>query len=417
MLRRTALCLAALLPFAATAVAAPPGPAPSEIKIGGLHASSGLFAAISMPVYYGLKLWAHQMNAEGGVYVKAYNKRIPVRLISYDDESNPATAATLTNQLITEDKVNILTSDSGSVLTAVSVPIAEEHKMLLFDLTGTGGTFFTKDNPYVVLLADPVSTVWPKYIAEYLKSEGAAAGLKRVAVLYSTNDFTGTQAVAVKGFLTEPGSPVEIVYDHGVPTNTTNYTVLTRIIQAAHPDAVIELGYPNNDIAFLRNLETSGANFRFVFAVYPGLETDELTKAVGVAGLTNIFTYASPNTFAYKTSFGMNLPEYEKAWNKAYPSGKVAFGFNAVAGYASGLIIEKTLATATSLAQLDLRKALGELSGKLDTLDGPYAITAEGAQIGETTPLGQLVPNGKGGLKMAVVYPPNVASAKAVLGK
>ena len=56
----------------------------------------------------------------------------------------PGTAATLTNQLITQDKVDLLMSDSGSVLTAVSVPIAREHKMLLLDTTGTGAPFFTK---------------------------------------------------------------------------------------------------------------------------------------------------------------------------------------------------------------------------------------------------------------------------------
>ena len=59
-------------------------------------------------------------------------------------------------------------ADSGSVLTSVAVPIAKEHKMFLFDVSGTGGTFFTKDNPYIGLIADPVSTIWPKYIADFL---------------------------------------------------------------------------------------------------------------------------------------------------------------------------------------------------------------------------------------------------------
>ena len=95
------------------------GDAPSEIKFGTLYASSGPFAGISMPVHYGLKLWVDQKNAEGGVFVKAFNKKIPIKLVAYDDQSNTATAATLYNQLITQDKVDILVSDSGSVLTSV----------------------------------------------------------------------------------------------------------------------------------------------------------------------------------------------------------------------------------------------------------------------------------------------------------
>src|SRR5512135_359966 len=189
--------------------------APAEIKIGTLYAASGNFAAISMPVHYGLKLWVDQMNAEGGVYVKPYNKKIPIKLIAYDDQSNTATAATLYNQLITQDKVDILVADSGSVLTSVAVPIARDHKMLLIDQTGTGATFFSPDNPYIALIADPVSSIWPKPLADFLTQDGAPLGIKRVAMLYANNDFTGTQASAIRKFIKESNSGVEIVFDQG----------------------------------------------------------------------------------------------------------------------------------------------------------------------------------------------------------
>ena len=90
--------------------------APSEIKIGSLRASSGPFASISMPVYYSLKMWVDQKNAEGGVFMKPYNKKIPIKLITYDDQSSTATAATLYNQLITQDKVDLLISHGCSTL-------------------------------------------------------------------------------------------------------------------------------------------------------------------------------------------------------------------------------------------------------------------------------------------------------------
>src|SRR5260370_13418831 len=105
--------------------------APAEIKLGTLYASSGRYASISMPVHSGLKLWIEQKNAEGGVFVKAFDKKIPVKLVAYDDQSNTGTAATLCNQLITQDKVDILVADSGSVLTSVAGPIARDNTMLL----------------------------------------------------------------------------------------------------------------------------------------------------------------------------------------------------------------------------------------------------------------------------------------------
>ena len=115
MLWRTVAALTLGVALAAPAIAAD---VPAEIKIGTLYASSGRYASISMPVHDGLKLWVDQKNAEGGVYVKAFDKKIPIKLVAYDDQSNTATASTLYNQLITQDKVDILVADSGSVLTA-----------------------------------------------------------------------------------------------------------------------------------------------------------------------------------------------------------------------------------------------------------------------------------------------------------
>ena len=400
--------------FVAITCAARAADAPAEIKLGTLYASSGNFASISMPVHYGLKLWAEAKNAEGGVFVKAFNKKIPVKLVEYDDQSNTATAATLYNQLITQDKVDILISDSGSVLTSVAVPIARDHKMLLIDQTGTGANFFTKDNPYIALMSDPVSSIWPKYVADFLTKDGPALGIKRIAILYSTNDFTGTQATAVRTFIKASGAGVEIVYDQGVPTNTTSYNVTINNIMAVNPDAVVELGYPNNDISFLRNLQDSGTKFKWLFAIYPGLETELLVKNVGAKGLEHVFSYVPSSAIEYKPELGMSLADFHAAWEKKYADAKVEFGFNSVAGYTTGLVLEAALGAAASLDQLELRKAIFGLSGKLKTLDGTFELDETGAQIGEITPLGQLESDGKDGVKFVVVYPHDVATGKPV---
>ena len=113
---------------------------------------------------------------------------------------------------------------------------------------------------------------------------------------------------------------------------------------------------------------------------------------------------------------GMPIADYRSLWDKAYPGGRVEFGFNAIAGYNTGLVIERTLATADSMAQLDLRRAVFALSGKMRTLNGPFALNEIGAQVGSITPAGQLVSDGKGKLRMEVVYPPELATGKAIYG-
>jgi branched-chain amino acid transport system substrate-binding protein len=408
------LSLFAALLASVTTASVQAADAPTEIKLGTLYASSGRYASISMPVHFGLKLWIEQKNAEGGVYVKEFDRKIPLKLIAYDDQSNTATAATLYNQLITQDKVDILIADSGSVLTSVAVPIARDHKMLLIDQTGTGANFFTPDNPYIALMADPVSSIWPKPLADFLTHDGPGLGIKRVAMLYATNDFTGTQANAVRKFIKEANSGVDVVFDEGVPTETSNYTVLLNNIRAASPDAVVHLGYASNDIAFLRNVQDSGIKFKFLFCIYPGLETELLEKNVGNKGLNYVFTYVPSSEISYATNFGMSLQDYSAAWHKKYADTQVEFGFNSVAGYTTGLVLEKALATAASLDQLELRKAIFGLSGNLKTLDGTFELDPTGAQVGEITPLGQFVAGADDHLKLVTVWPPAVADGKPI---
>jgi len=408
------LSMFAALLASATAATAQAADAPAEIKLGTLYASSGRYASISMPVHYGLKLWIDQKNAEGGVYVKAFDKKIPLKLVAYDDQSSTATAATLYNQLITQDKVDILVADSGSVLTSVAVPIARDHKMLLIDQTGTGAAFFTSDNPYIALMADPVSSIWPKPLAEFLIHDGPALGIKRIAMLYATNDFTGTQANTIRKLIKESNSGVDLVFDEGVPTETSNYTVLLNNIRASNPDAVLHLGYASNDIAFLRNVQDNGIKFKFLFCLYPGIETELLEKNLGNKPLSYVFTYVTSLDITYQAEFGMSLKEYSEAWHKKYADTHVDFGFNSIAGYTTGLVLEKALAATESLDQLDLRKAIFSLSGKLKTLDGTFELDATGGQIGELTPIGQFQPGDGDHLKLVTVWPLTLANGKPI---
>ena len=177
---------------------------------------------------------------------------------------------------------------------------------------------------------------------------------------------------------------------------------------------MIHFGYAANDIAFLRNVQDVGIKFKMLFCIYPGLETELLEKNVGAKGLEHVFTYVPPSELDYPVNFGMNMKKYKAAWDKKYPDGKIEFGFNAVAGYTTGLVIEKALSVATSLDQLELRQAIFSLSGKLKTLDGTFEIDDIGAQIGEFTPLGQLVLDEHEHIKFVSVYPHETATGKPV---
>jgi len=339
------------------------------------------------------------------VIVKAFNKKIPVKITAYDDQSSTSTATTLYNQLITQNKVDILVSDFGSVLTSVAVPLAAEHHMLLIDPTGSGANFFTQKTDYLAEVSLPASSVWPEPLGQFLLDHK----IKRVAIIYGSNDFDASQGETLKSLLEKGG--VNPVYFRAVPTSESNYLVLLHTVAATHPDAVIEFGYADNDIAFLRALSQSNLHFNMVFTVFPGQLLELLTKNVGVKALSYTLTYPTAPLVKYqKVTDGMNTDDFVAAYKAA--SGNEP-NFLTVAGYNAGVIIQKMLATAPEFTQLSFHSALMQMSGNTSTLVGDFRLNENGAQIGELLPVAQLQPEGEG-LKIVVVYPQDKATGKLV---
>lgn len=371
-------------------------PSSNEITIGTLYASTGAFATSSMPEYQGLQFWVNQINANGGVLVKATGKKEKINLVAYNDQSSASTAINLYNQLITQNHVNILVSDFGSVLTSVAVPIAEENKMLLFDPTGTGESFFTPNNPYLVLTSLPTSQIWPDSLANYI----IQSGIKKVGILYCQNDFDQSQEATLVQKLQAAG--ITPVYNTGVPTSTSNYSVLVHNMASANPQMAVELGYPNNDIAFLQAVQSTGVTFNKTFVIFPGQLPTMFGKDFSKQQLNGLYTYPTPPFIQYSNiNYGLTLPQFEQKFEQF--SGKNHINFLNVAGYTTGLAIQKTLETSTSLSQLALRNAVTQFSGQINTIDGTFKINNEGAQLGETLPIGQMSYNSSGILSMKII--------------
>ena len=375
LLATAGLGLLGLLVSACGAATSTTAKAPTSISIGTLYSGSGAFATSSQPLLAGLKFWISQENSKGGPYVGAYKKRIPVKLVTYNDQSSATTAATLYTQLITQNKVNIMVADFGSVLTAPAVTIAEEHHQLLFDSTGTGTAFFSPGNKYVVLTALPSSGIWPDPLVKFLLAEH----ISKVAILYDSNDFDASQAATLNSGLIAGG--VHPVYYQAVPTATASYGTLIQSIKATNPSAVLELGYPTNDIPFLQALQSGGVKFPMVFTAFPGQLHQLLESNVGQAGLAYTFSYGFPPQLAYNTvNEGLGTSAFVNAFAPSDPS---SINFLDVAGYQTGLVIQAALDHATSLSQLALRNAVASVSGSLQTLDGTFQINSQGAQTGE----------------------------------
>ena len=117
-----------LLLLPACSPTAPTGP--SEILIGAVRNMTGMFASMSQGCDFGSKAAIEDVNAQGGVFVKQYNRKIPVREITLDSQSDPTKTATLAESLILQDKVNFLTTSPTTPDEYVGAAlVADRYKM------------------------------------------------------------------------------------------------------------------------------------------------------------------------------------------------------------------------------------------------------------------------------------------------
>ena len=121
---RITLAAAGVLCAATSAMAAEP------VKIGFTMAVTGGLAANGKAALLAMQMWADDVNKKGGLLGR------PVKLIHYDDQTNPATVPSLYTKLIDLDKVDIVVSPYGTNLIAPAMPVVMQKGMTMMSLFG-----------------------------------------------------------------------------------------------------------------------------------------------------------------------------------------------------------------------------------------------------------------------------------------
>ncbi len=378
----------------------------AELTVGTLYAGVGEFAGQSQAQLAGLRFWADEVNASGGVYVRAQHRRMPVHIVALDDQSSISTAAQEYLDLVQQRHVNVLVSDYGSLLTSPAVPIAQQNNVYLFDPTATDPNFFTTSifgngDSDVLMVADPSNSVLPEELAAAIRK----LGVSRIAILYDTSPFAQSQSAGLQNSLLSEGiTPVAVLPVNSPTSNalgagggagtqtTTEYSKQLAAISALHPDAVVEIGYTTDDISFMRQLAASHTSYRMVFTVDAGSTLSQFESSVPRCVLAGSYTYLAPPLLAYDhVSVGLTTSQFQRQFPARLGiSAATADVADAIPGYTTGLVVQEVLSRAPGLDPKSLQKAALALSGSLHTLDGPFRIDTHGEQVGELWPVVRL---------------------------
>jgi len=145
MKRKVLLGLLVVIPVVVFLLSAPgiAAPAKDKIRVGWVTSLSGVNApgvmVTSGNVY---KMWVEEVNADGGLFIKEYGKKLPLDVTMYDDKSDIGTMTKLLEKTIVEDKVDWIFSPWDTAFLFAAAPIANKHKVVL--MGGSGGALKLK---------------------------------------------------------------------------------------------------------------------------------------------------------------------------------------------------------------------------------------------------------------------------------
>jgi branched-chain amino acid transport system substrate-binding protein len=247
------------------AVAAPPVVrAADPITIGFGMAQTGGLAAGGKSALLAMQIWQDQINAKGGLLGR------PVKLITYDDQSNPATVPALYEKLISVDKVDFIVSGYGTNQIAPAMPIAMQHNRLFLGLFGLAvNSEFHYDKYFSMLPSGPD----PKHAFSQPFFDVALAANpkpKTLALLVEDSEFPKNASEGVHDIAKE--NNLQIVYDKTYPPATTDFSPIMHAIQATNPDMVFIASYPNGSVGLLRAATEVGLKTRFFGGGMVGLQ-------------------------------------------------------------------------------------------------------------------------------------------------
>lgn len=253
------------------------------LTIGFGMALTGSLAPNGKSALLGMQIWEEDVNARGGILGR------PVKLVYYDDQSNPSSVPGIYTKLLDVDKVDIVTSGYATNMVAPAMPIVMQHDRTFFSLLGLAvNSEFHYPRYFSVT---PTGGPNPKRSF----SDGFFAVAMEQTPKPQTLAITGADAEFPRNALegvraSAKALGLKIVYDKTYPPATADYTPVVRAVAATNPDIYFSASYPADTVGIIRAAHEIGFKPKLFGGGMVGLQATALKTQLGPL-LNGIVTY------------------------------------------------------------------------------------------------------------------------------
>ena len=246
----------------------------NPITIGFGMALTGGLAPIGKAALLAMQIWEKEINAKGGLLGRQ------VKLVYYDDQSNPATIPGIYTKLMDVDKVDIVVSGYATNMIAPAMPVLIGHNRTFLTLFGLATNSEFNYPKYFAI--QPVGGPKPKEafargffsVAMAQNPKPATVAMVGADAEFPKNAMDGARIVAKELGL-------KVVYDKTYPPTTSDYSPIVRAIQATNPDIVLVCSYPPDTVGMIRAASEVGLKTKMFGGGMVGLQATAIKVQLG----------------------------------------------------------------------------------------------------------------------------------------
>src|SRR6267142_501803 len=269
LLARTAVLAAASVALV-TGAAAQSG---EPIKIGFSMAMTGGLGGNGKSALLAQKIWEEDVNAKGGLLGRK------VKLIYYDDQSNPSTVPGIYTKLLDVDKVELVIGGYATAMLAPAMPVVMRKGKVFIGLLGLAvNTEFNYPKYFVMIPSGPnPKPAFTKGFFEMAMAQNPKP--TTVAIVAADQEFSKNASDGARE--NAKAAKLRIVYDKSYPPSTTDYAPIVRAIAATNPDIVVVCSYPPDSVGIVRAVNEIGFKPKLIGGGMVGLQNASMKAALG----------------------------------------------------------------------------------------------------------------------------------------
>jgi branched-chain amino acid transport system substrate-binding protein len=263
---------AALAAMAGTWLAPQPAAA-QEITIGFSMAMTGGLGPNGKSALLAQKIWEDDINKKGGLLGRK------VKLIYYDDQTNPSTVPGIYAKLLDVDKVSLIIGGYATNMLAPAMPLVMQRQKLFIGLLGLGvNGEFNYPNYFVMIPSgpDPKPSFTKGFFDVALAQNPKPT---TVAIVAADAEFARNAADGARENAKKAG--LKIVYDKNYPPPTTDFAPIVRAIAATNPDVVVVCSYPPDSVGMVRAVNEIGFKPKMIGGGMVGTQNTSIKAQLG----------------------------------------------------------------------------------------------------------------------------------------